>query len=226
MVATLHFAEPQARRDLATFLGRAARLEDGGVRLQVSSGVIAAWVPALRPQSILDASPVVLGMRVAAGRVADPATSDLVGDTYDVTVPIRGLLDRLARSQPEEASLPVPPERLRLAWAGIAPPRRGWRIVAALPGADLLAVAEQGIAQVAAAVPDGTGTLLAERARTEVWTRPLPVPGVASGPVAGVAFAAHALGFLAEDGVAQLSSAASWWRLSTARGHVLSRAPR
>lgn len=229
MAATLHLPDAPTRADLATFLGRAARIEGGAVRLQAagaggSAGAVAVWVPVLRPASILDDAPVVLGVRVIAGRIDGAERSDLRVDGFDALVPIRGMLDRLASDRDAHAlAVPLPPERPREAWAAISPPRTGWRRVAQIATADLERVAGLGIDAVARAVPGNLGTLLVERARTEVWAAPLDVPGAeGTGLVAGVAFAAHALGFTA-GAPATVSSAGGWLRLSTPVGHVLSR---
>lgn len=231
MQIRIRFTEPRALRDLATLLGRAARIEEAETRLQLHAGVLAVWVPVLRPATLLDDSPLVLGMRaVPAECEQDPG--------LDAVVPLRAVLDRLARAAGGEApELPVPPERPLAGWAAVSPPRSGWRPSGRVSEAALAAAAEAGIARIAAAAPRGVGTLIAQRARTETWTAPLagveptdpeeagaPVP-----PVAGTAFAADALGFLAPGAAARrgafarLAEAPGWLRLSTRRGHVLQR---
>lgn len=228
MAVLLRFADPRGLRDLATFLGRAARIEESEVRLQLLGGVLAAWVPVLRPQTILDASPLVLGMR-AIPASAEPSPGG--GDGLDVLVPLRGVLDRLARDRPEgSTTLPVPPERLMAAWAAISPPRSGWRAAGRVDEALLMQAARAGIERVARAVPEGLGTPLVERVRTETWTEPLHLEGAdpQAVPVAGTAFAAQALGFLAantqdEIAYAKLALAPGWLRVTTQRGHVLQR---
>ena len=49
--------------DLATYLGRAGRVEDGSVRLIAGSGVLAVYVAVFYPMGLLDSSPTVLGLR-------------------------------------------------------------------------------------------------------------------------------------------------------------------
>lgn len=72
-----------AMRDLETYLARAARIEDGAVRIQASGGSVAVWVPVLRPASILDTEPTVLGLRVLAGAVHDARVSATRGTDED-----------------------------------------------------------------------------------------------------------------------------------------------
>ena len=71
---------------------------------------------------------------------------------------------------------------------------------------------------MAGIVPDRPGALIVNNARAAVWGRELD----ASGLPAGAAFAALALGFLA-DGDQKLYRAGRWFRLTGSRGHVLAR---
>ncbi|MFD0996185.1 hypothetical protein HNR16_002112 [Pseudoclavibacter chungangensis] len=224
----IRFDDARDLADLATFLGRAARVEEGAVRLQAAGEALAVWVPVLRPQTILDDSPVVIGLRVMRASVDGAPDTDAPDGQIDVTVPVRAVLDRLARVGDEARTILVPPDRVREAWAAVSPPRGGWRRIAEVDSTELARVAETGIDDVAKAVPSELGTALVERVRTETWTRPLPGTGLDDddAPVAGVAFAAHALGFLVEPEPVALSASAGWLRLSLRRGHVLSRARR
>ena len=238
MTAVLRLPDDHARADLATFLGRAARIEGGAVRLQAAGAgpgaAVAVWVPVLRPQTILDDSPIVLGMRAMAAGIEHAEVGDLRDGAFDALVPLRGMLDRLASDREQHRlAIPVPPERLREAWAAVSPPRGGWERIGSLAEADLVRAADDGIARVAEAVPGNLGTLLVERARTDVWTAPLDVAGASgTGLVAGVAFAAHALGFIgagaaagreAGGGDVAVSRSNGWLRLTTPHGHVLTR---
>lgn len=231
MAATIRFEDPRDRDDLATFLGRASRVEDGAVRLQAAGDALAVWVPVLRPQTILDASPVVIGLRIVRAGVVGVEETDALDGAFDVTVRTRALLERLAHESADSAiDLPVPPERVREAWAAVSPPRGGWHRIAEIESADLVRTAEQGIADVARAVPGELGTALVERVRTTTWTRRLVAEGLdpEDAPVAGVAFAAHALGFAVADDRerAVVSIAPGWVRVTLRRGHVVSRARR
>jgi hypothetical protein len=105
-------------------------------------------------------------------------------------------------------------------WAGISPPRGGWRPVGETTYGLLDATARAGIDEVAAAVPTGTGEQLVQRVRAEVWGR--PIDGLEFVP-AGASFAAASLGFLAEGEPIALYETGPWTRLTTRRGHVLVR---
>ncbi|NLT25287.1 MAG: hypothetical protein GXX90_01320 [Microbacteriaceae bacterium] len=250
MTAALRFDDPRLRDDLATYFGRAGRIEDGAVRVQQLPGpraAVALWVPVLRPAGILDRSPLVIGVRAVPARIEDADEADLVDGLVDAVVPLRGFLDRLAR-EPADADearrIPLPPERLLESWTGRRPPLGGWTRVAELSTPQLRRIADEGIAEVAAATSGGLiGQVLAERARTETWTRPLPDRAFASAPAgapappegaerpersadpdappAGIAFAAQALGFLAGDAPSALAAADGWWRLAAPAGQVL-----
>jgi len=208
---------PDARSldDLRLFLGRARRVDDGGaVRLLARGPVLAAYVGVLHPLGLLDDSPTVLGLRTSALA----AGSDL-----DAVVPLAALLRVLERSPAPEGeaavtSVAVPAERGIAAWAAISPPRGGWAEVGVIAAPALELVARDGIDEVAAAVPEGTGEQIVHRVRSSVWGR--PVPDLDDVP-AGAAFAALALGFLGEDAPVRVLRAGAWTRLTTSRGHVL-----
>lgn len=209
--------------DLSVFLGRAERIEDGHVRLIAGNGVLAAYVGVLYPAGILDRSPTVLALRT----FALPRQ-----ERFDVVVPIRAMLDRLARAAGEVADRPetdpvelsLPAETGTASWAGISPPRSGWRQHAGLDGGVagevLERAARDGIDEVARVIPSGTGEQIVGRVRSEVWGR--DVEGAPRLP-AGAAFAAYSLGFLRPDEPALVYENGPWLRVSTSRGHVLVR---
>jgi hypothetical protein len=209
--------------DLSVFLGRAGRVDDGFVRLIASSGVLAAYVGVLYPGGILDRSPTVLALRT----FGLPRRED-----FDVVVPIRAMLDRLARASGEVADraetdpveLALPVEAGTATWAGISPPRSGWRVhdrlARGVPGEVLERAARDGIDEIARVLPSGTGEQIVGRVRSEVWGRDVEdAPGLP----AGAAFAAYSLGFLGSDEAALVYENGPWLRLSTSRGHVLVR---
>ena len=67
----ISLAGPAEASDLATLLSRARSLDaNAAVRLQGFGHALATWVPVIYPTTILDPSPVVLGLRDDAG--ADP----------------------------------------------------------------------------------------------------------------------------------------------------------
>lgn len=203
--------------DLATFLGRAARVEDGSTRLIAGSGVLAVYTAVFYPSGLHDDTPTVLGLRTFA--LAD-------GAKFDVVVPLRSMLDRLARLQstPADVGAPVvvslPLEVNTVVWAAISPPRGGWTGLDDLPGSVLESVADAGIREVKDAVGTESGSSIVQRVRHEVWNR--PIEGFEHVP-AGAAFAAHSLGFLGEGDEVRVLETGPWTRLTTSRGHVLVR---
>ncbi len=221
-----HFTLPDraALGDLRVFLARAARVDDGAVRLIAGGKVLAVYVAVLYPAGLLDATPTVLGLRTMA---LDQST------TFDMTVPVGPFLDRVGRLMDEipDDSAPivvvVPQETAIAGWAAISPPRSGWSALAATGSSLLRDTAQRGIDEVAAAVPTGTGEQIVHRVRSEVWGR--PIDGLPHVP-AGGAFAALSLGFLGVGAVdapmrddVQVFEAGPWVRLSTPRGHVLAK---
>jgi len=224
MSLTFSLADGLAAADLRVYLERAARVEDTSARFVASSGVLAVYTGILYPRGLLDSTPTVLGLRTFA---TDPDAA------LDSIVPIRALLDRIARLPQAAEDGPVgirlPPqtgtETGTASWAGISPPRGGWQRLGDAGFGALDAAARAGIEEIAAAIPPGTGEHIVQRVRSEVWAR--PVAGLASDDVpAGAAFACSSLGFLHPDEPAVILATGPWLRLSTARGHVLVRRAR
>ncbi|GAA4365750.1 hypothetical protein [Agromyces bauzanensis] len=218
MVQQFTLADSLSLGDLHTYLQRAGRVEDGSVRLVAGSGILAVYTAILYPRGILDESPTVLGLR----------TFQLwETDDFDVVVPMRSVVDRIVRARgqlgEDDESRPVtmtrPPEVNTVTWAGISPPRGGWRPLGETDSATLERAARGGIEEVAAAIPEGTGEQLVQRVRSEVWGR--GIEGLEYVP-AGAAFAAFSLGFLGDDPI-RLFETGPWTRLSSRRGHVLVR---
>lgn len=201
--------------DLTTYLSRASRVEDGSVRLIAGSGVLAVYTAILYPRGLLDETPTVLGLRTFA--LADSGS-------FDAVVPSRSLLDRLARVESNggdgPAEIGLPHEVGSVTWAGISPPRGGWHAQGSTDAVHLELAAHAGIAEIADAVPTGTGEQLVTRARAEVWGR--PIDGLEHVP-AGAAFAALSLGFLHADDPVNVFETGPWTRLTSKRGHVLIR---
>jgi hypothetical protein len=224
MVQSFTLIDAASLGDLKVYLGRAARVENGSVRLIGGLGVLAAYTPVLTPKGLLDSTPTVLGLRTFA--LSSP-------DAFDVVVPIRALLDRLAQlslvsnSDSGPIDVPIPPVETGVAWAGISPPRGGWETAGTLPAQLLENVARTGIAEVAAAVPADTGEQLVHRVRSEVWGRDLAeaeLPELQPRIPAGAAFCAVSLGFVRhDDEEVRAFRAGPWLRLTLRRGHVLVR---
>ncbi|QDZ14034.1 hypothetical protein [Humibacter ginsenosidimutans] len=219
MSESFSLADTLAVSDLQVYLSRAGRVEDGSVRLIAGSGVLAAYTAILYPRSLLDHIPTVLGLRTF---VTDRAT------VFDAVVPTRSLLDRLARAadvppgqdgEPEPIGIRLPLQVSTVTWAGITPPRGGWRKVGQTTALVLQRAAAEGIAEVAAAIPREAGEQLVQRVRGEVWGKPMPELEYV---VAGAGFAAHSLGFVVEpDEIVTVHETGPWTRLTMRRGHVL-----
>jgi hypothetical protein len=215
MSQTFSLVDSLSLGDLQVFLGRAQRVEDGSVRLIAGSGVLAVYVAVLVPAGLLDESPTVLGLRTFA--LTTP-------DSFDAVVPVRSLLERIARLQgavvdptaPVTVSLPM--QVNTVTWAAISPPRGGWKSLESVEGSLLESVAKSGIDEVAAAIPAGTGEQLVQRVRSEVWGH--PIAGLEYVP-AGAAFAGLSLGFLGGGDPVRIYETGPWTRLTTERGHVL-----
>jgi hypothetical protein len=207
---SLILADADTRRDLATYVSRARRVDpDGAGRLVAVGGVLATYVSPVHGAP----GPTVIGLRTLA--LADREAA------LDVTVPLAALSDRLAASAPDDLELPIPPTRaVDAGWAGISPPRSGWELRTALDPADLSRAARAGIDEIAMAVPEAVGGHLVTQVRAAVWGRDLPT---LAGVAAGAAYAADALGFLEQHEPVSVRTAGLWWRLSTSRGHVLVR---
>jgi hypothetical protein len=214
MTSHLSLAEQADAADLKVFLQRAARLGCEHVRLSSSGTALVATVAVLTKQGLLDTDPTVLGVRVfelAAGH-----------ERVDTVVQIAAMQDRLARDV-HEFDLPV--GQAGVAWAGVSAPASGWVALGEVNAADLIAVAEAGIAAVAAA--NGLGVKIVDEVRRSTWGRELftvETDGVAVTVPAGAAFAAFGLGFAVDASEeVSLSATGPWARLATSRGHVLSR---
>jgi hypothetical protein len=177
-------------------------------------------------------APTVLGLRT---------TALLRSSMTDATVALAALEQACARhlepfddphsspGAPEggaDAASPVhlalpPGDGAHVSWAGITPPRSGWEIFGQV-GADLLAgVAADGEREVADRTATGSSSHDLHRVRAQVWGRTLA--DAPAGLPAGIAFAAHVLGFLVEGERGTVHRTGAWSRLTTSRGHVLAR---
>jgi hypothetical protein len=216
MSTSLTLPDAATAADLATLLGRAARIDEGSVRLIAGSGVLAVYTAVFLPVGLLDDSPTILGLRTF--RIAEQ-------EDIDTTVPIASLAARLqsalVTAEPEgSVQLPLPLAVNTVSWAAISPPRGGWSARGTVAPAVLDHVARAGAEEIAATVPDAVGGPILHRARAEVWGRPLRDVGQVP---AGAAFAAVALGFVRADDVEPVPvyETEVWTRLTSPRGHVL-----
>ncbi|MEJ1921072.1 hypothetical protein [Microbacterium sp. KHB019] len=206
MQPRLVLADSDTASDVLTFLGRANQIADDGVRLQASRGVLALTAAALAPQGLFDQTPTILAMRVVH---ADPELE------CDIVV------DELARDD-DERMLQLPDTARSPAWAGIAPPRTGWARSGELDAATVAQRAQWGISAVARGATPGAGEEAVRALRAAIWGEPDEDLG---GLPRGIAFAAHAFGFISGEEQVPVTVSGRWTRLAFRRGHVLSRGP-
>lgn len=220
----IFLAGPAEASDLATLLSRARSLDaNAAVRLQGFGHALATWVPVIYPSTIMDRSPVVLGLRAVT--LARPSDMDL-------TVPASALLDRLARYSlidPAIAGEPVrigaPPQEVAAPWAGMVAPRSGWTKHGVVSAHHVRDVARAGIQKVADTVPTDSGAAVVSKVRSDIWGAssgwgPLEAPDIPD----GAAFGLDVLGFIPPSEVEVAVAAeetGQWLRLSTQAGHVV-----
>lgn len=202
----LLLADAHTSRDVLTFVGRAARITDDGVRLQAARGVLALTTAVLAPHGLFDQTPTVLAMRIVR---ADPELE------CDIVV------RELAESE-DERSLTLPETGLSPAWVGVAPPRSDWSPLTTLAASVIARRAQWGISAVARGATPGAGEEAVRALRASIWGEPdddlVALPR-------GVAFAADALGFISGEEQVSVTRSGRWTRLAFRRGHVLARGP-
>ncbi|MFG1806014.1 hypothetical protein [Streptomyces sp. NPDC049040] len=193
--------------DLAAFLGRLVRWDKAAVvRLRSARDEPALGVFGHPPFG------GVLAVRSAALRGAEALAA-----AVDATVSAGQLLE-VVTAAPEGFELP--PSVTGPAWAGLLPPRGGWRRMAEFDPEQVRKAAAEAVAEFRARTEE-----LPQQERTravldalaeELWTRPY------QGTTLRVVHAAHALGFLRGDGedTFALLAAGPWTRLRTGYGSV------
>lgn len=211
----LRLAGTREAADLTAFLGRLLRYDKAAmIRLQAVPGGPVPSEAAGGVLAVFGRLPLggagVLAIRTAClARPVEPA---------DVTVSAGQLLDAV---DIETGDTPLPPPVTGPAWAGLLPPRSGWRPVAE-PAAD------QVIPQLLTGIrefKEQTATVPGRRhARAEldaladdIWSRPIAV--VPELPLRA-AHAAYLAGFLAPGTPLSVHRAGGWLRLSTPAGSI------
>ncbi|WNI15530.1 hypothetical protein [Actinacidiphila sp. ITFR-21] len=210
-----------AEAELAAFLGRLVRWDRAAV-VRLRS---AAEEPAL---GVFGQPPFggVLAVKSMALRGGG------IGEAVDATVSAGELLEAVAEAA-QGGEFGVPRSVTGPAWAGLLPPRGGWRREAEFEGAAVRELAARVVAEfrarTEALVPERRTRAELDGLAEELWRRPLPVDRAGTGGTAVTlrsVHAAHALGFLSaqgrDDTVAVLSAGA-WVRLRTAYGSVATR---
>ncbi|MGX1882581.1 hypothetical protein [Streptomyces sp. NPDC055287] len=208
--------------DLAAFLGRLIHYDRAAaVRLQVGGGAVAVFG---RPPSF-DVLAVRTSRLAGAGSGAgarEGSGADAGG--LDVTVSAGELLEGIDEST---GAVVVPGAVTGPPWAGVLPPRGGWRQVPGLPGPDAMrAVVAAAVAEFRARdealAPEDRTRAARDRIGREIWSRTL---GETELPLRAV-HAAQSLGFLrpgradAEPGAVALLAAGGWLRLRTPYGSI------
>jgi hypothetical protein len=198
----LRFADQGEAADLCAFLTRLLHYDRAAaVRLQGAREAVAVYGS--------PASFEVLAVR--AVRLAEPAES------LDVTVSAGELLEAVDEGA---AAAVVPAAVTGPAWAGLLPPRGGWRTESALTGEALRGLVAAAVAEFRARVEEippqeRTRSALDSTGRG-IWARTVDGTGL---PVRAV-HAAQSLGFLRPGPGPQILSCGSWLRLRTPYGSV------
>lgn len=228
-MTALHLADEGEAADLAAFLARLIHYDRAAaVRLQASGTTLAVFG---RPPSF-----EVLAIRTA--RLDKPYENGL-DLSLDVTVSAGELLESLDESA---ATAAVPAAVTGPPWAGVLPPRGGWRSEPGLPGPDAVRTMVAGAvaefrSRIDELAPEGRTRSALDRIGREIWSRPV---GDTELPVRA-AHAAQSLGFLrparpaATTGTAattvtntagpggavlRLLSSGAWLRLRTPYGSI------
>ncbi|GAA2956785.1 hypothetical protein [Streptomyces enissocaesilis] len=214
----LALADAGEAADLAAFLGRLIRYDRAAaVRLQVGDGAVAVFG---RP-------PAFEVLAVRTSRLADVGPGTGV-DELDVTVSAGEFLEGIEEST---GTVAVPGAVTGPPWAGVLPPRGGWRQVPGLPEpeamrAALAAAVAEFRARDEALAPEERTRAARDRIGREIWARTL---GDTELPLRAV-HAAQSLGFLragpvgadatAAAGAVALLAAGGWLRLRTPYGSI------
>ncbi|WP_371479209.1 hypothetical protein [Kitasatospora sp. NBC_00315] len=212
--------------DLAAFLVRLLRFDRAAaVRLQaVGQGGGQAGGQAGRLPAQEEAAPGVLAVfgrlplgssgavAVRTARLAGPLTP------VDRTVSAGRLLDDIDDGA-NTVTLPAPVTGP--AWAGLLPPRTGWRLLAAPPAVEVvpeLTAAVREFRERSEAVPEHHRTrAVLDALADEIWSRPLTaVPAL---PLRA-AHASYVIGFLKPAAPLTVHRAGAWLRLSAPAGSV------
>ncbi|GHH84508.1 hypothetical protein [Streptomyces capitiformicae] len=212
-MTVLHLADEGEAADLAAFLSRLLHYDRGAaVRLQGAGTALAVFG---RPPSF-----EVLAIR--AVRLAKPYEKGL-DVTLDVTVSAGELLESIDESA---GTAVVPAAVTGPPWAGVLPPRGGWRPEPGLPAPDVVRTMVAGAvaefrSRTQELTPERRTRAELDRIGREIWSRPI---GDTALPVRA-AHAAQSLGFLRPsggpaEGQLALFSSGAWLRLRTAYGSI------
>jgi hypothetical protein len=207
-MTVLHLADEGEAADLAAFLSRLLHYDRGAaVRLQATGTALAVFG---RPPSF-----EVLAVR--AVRLAKPY-EDGLDVTLDVTVSAGEFLESVDETA---ATAAVPGAVTGPPWAGVLPPRGGWRPEPGLPAPDALrslvaAVIAEFRSRTQELPSEGRTRAELDRIGRDIWSRTV---GDTRLPVRAV-HAAQSLGFLRPEVPLALFSSGAWLRLRTPYGSI------
>ena len=216
-MTVLHLTDEGEAADFAAFLSRLLHYDRGAaVRLQAAGTALAVFG---RPPSF-----EVLAIRTA--RLAKPYENGL-DVTLDVTVSAGELLE----SVDEAASTALVPEAVTgPPWAGVLPPRGGWRPEAGLPAPDVLrAMVSTAVhefrSRTEELAPERRTRAELDRIGREIWSRtvgstPLPVRAVHAAQSLGFLRTARTTAGASERTSPELFSSGAWLRLRTPYGSI------
>ncbi|MCF6525045.1 hypothetical protein [Streptomyces sp. JJ36] len=205
----LTFADPGEAAGLAAFLGRLLRWEKAAaVRLRASDGVLAVFARPARFEVLA----------VLSARLPEPV------EELDTTVSAGELLEGVDE---QAETCTVPREVTGPSWAGLLPPRGGWRPLTELPAGGVRETATALVAEFRERTerlePEERTRGAMDALAEELWGRRL---GGTALPLRAV-HAAHVLGFLRGTGPVALydtGDTGAWLRLRTPYGSVVARA--
>ncbi|MEU8925429.1 hypothetical protein AB0D10_31615 [Kitasatospora sp. NPDC048545] len=139
-------------------------------------------------------------------------------EAVDLTVSAGRLLDGV---DDEEGTVALPAPVTGPAWAGLLPPRTGWRPAGAPPAAEVYPELMAGVREFrerSEAVPAHHRTrAVLDALADEIWSRPVSV--LPELPLRAV-HAAHVMGFLKPGAPLSVHRAGGWLRLSAPAGSV------
>ncbi|KAB8169665.1 hypothetical protein FH609_005010 [Streptomyces sp. 3MP-14] len=195
----LAFAEAGEAAELVAFLARQLRWDrTAAARLKVEGEVLAIFTRPARFE-VLAVRPV---------RLNEPAG-------LDRTVSVGELVEALDE---ERGAVRLPGAVTGPSWAGVLPPRGGWRPLAELPHRTVWESATAVVAEfrerTEALAPDERTRATLDALAEEIWSRTLGATGL---PLRAV-HAAHALGLLRSAEPVRVLERGGWLRMRTALG--------
>ncbi|WP_035794089.1 hypothetical protein [Kitasatospora mediocidica] len=217
--AALALADPAEAADLAAFLGRLLRFDRAAaVRLQAVPGDAGEAQQGAGVLAVFGRLPLGTAGAVAV-RTARLASLTAAAD---LTVSAGQLLEGVDE---DGGTVAVPTSVTGPAWAGLLPPRTGWKPLGELAADQIFPQLMSGVREFkerSAAVPEQhRSRAVLDELADEIWARPLDaVPAL---PLRA-AHAAYVIGFLHPGVPLSAHRAGGWLRLNAPHGSVAVRA--